>query len=369
MDQVVGARRRRSHGDRRSRHELRPVVPLPPRARASRCTTSPPCRTSPSPALCHGDAWIGHQEREPGDGGLGPGARHGQRGRPDALPRRRTATRSSGAVVNLGALGVVTKVTLDIQPTFTMRQDVYLDLPLAQLRGPLRRHRVERLQRQPVHRLAEGARSTKSGSNSGVDSGEPLRDADRVLWRGASGQESSTRSPSCPRRTAPSRWGCPAPGTSGCPTSAWVSRRAAARSCSPSTSSPARTPSRPSWPIERLRDRVSPTCMISELRTIDADELWMSPCYQRPSLAIHFTWKPDWDSVRQLLPVIEQELAPYQVRPHWGKLFTIRFVRAAGTLRTVGRIQAARVEPGSEGHVPQRVPVEKPLLLSKRNIH
>ena len=47
------------------------------------------------------------------------------------------------------------------------------------------------------------------------------------------------------------------------------------------------------------------------------------PCYKRPSLAIHFTWKPDWESVRKLLPLIEKELAPYAVRPHWGKLFTV----------------------------------------------
>jgi xylitol oxidase len=63
--------------------------------------------------------------------------------------------------------------------------------------------------------------------------------------------------------------------------------------------------------------------LISELRTIDADQLWMSPCYKRPSVAIHFTWKPDWAAVRKLLPIIEKELAPYQVRPHWGKLFAV----------------------------------------------
>lgn len=70
--------------------------------------------------------------------------------------------------------------------------------------------------------------------------------------------------------------------------------------------------------IERLRDRITPHLFISEIRTIDADELWLSPCYKRPSVAIHFTWKPDWDSVRDLLPVIEKELSPYNVRPHWG---------------------------------------------------
>ena len=79
--------------------------------------------------------------------------------------------------------------------------------------------------------------------------------------------------------------------------------------------------------IERLRDRVGPHLLISELRTVDADRLWMSPCYGRPSLAIHFTWKPDWDSVRKLLPMIEKELAPYGVRPHWGKLFAVEGAR------------------------------------------
>jgi alditol oxidase len=63
--------------------------------------------------------------------------------------------------------------------------------------------------------------------------------------------------------------------------------------------------------------------LISEIRTIDADSLWMSPCYNQPSVALHFTWKQDWPAVSQLLPVIEQELAPFKMRPHWGKLFTV----------------------------------------------
>jgi xylitol oxidase len=47
----------------------------------------------------------------------------------------------------------------------------------------------------------------------------------------------------------------------------------------------------------------------------------MSPCYQQPSVAIHFTWKQNWASVSKLLPVIEKELAPFYPRPPWGKLF------------------------------------------------
>lgn len=75
--------------------------------------------------------------------------------------------------------------------------------------------------------------------------------------------------------------------------------------------------------VERLRDSVSPHLLITEIRTIDADDLWMSTAYRRPSVAIHFTWKPDWPAVRRLLPVIEKELAPFEPRPHWGKLFTM----------------------------------------------
>jgi len=61
---------------------------------------------------------------------------------------------------------------------------------------------------------------------------------------------------------------------------------------------------------------------ITEIRTIAADHLWMSPCDEQDCVTIHFTWKPDWPAVSKLLPVIERELAPFNARPHWGKLFT-----------------------------------------------
>jgi alditol oxidase len=51
--------------------------------------------------------------------------------------------------------------------------------------------------------------------------------------------------------------------------------------------------------------------------------LWMSMAYQRPSLTVHFTWKPEWPAVRQILPLIEAQLKPFDPRPHWGKLFTL----------------------------------------------
>ena len=75
--------------------------------------------------------------------------------------------------------------------------------------------------------------------------------------------------------------------------------------------------------VEKLHDQITPHLFVTELRTIDADDLWMSPCHQRTSLAIHFTWKPEWPAVHALLPKIEAQLKPFAVRPHWAKLNTI----------------------------------------------
>jgi xylitol oxidase len=60
---------------------------------------------------------------------------------------------------------------------------------------------------------------------------------------------------------------------------------------------------------------------ISEIRTVAADDLWLSPCYGRDGLAIHFTWIADTDAVLPVLELLDEALAPFDARPHWGKLF------------------------------------------------
>lgn len=79
--------------------------------------------------------------------------------------------------------------------------------------------------------------------------------------------------------------------------------------------------------VEELRDRITPHLFVSELRTVAADDLWMSMAFERDSLGIHFTWKPEWEAVRQILPAIEEQLAPFEARPHWAKLFTMSRTR------------------------------------------
>ena len=76
--------------------------------------------------------------------------------------------------------------------------------------------------------------------------------------------------------------------------------------------------------VEKLNEKISPHLFITEIRTIHADEFWMSPCYKQTSVAIHFTLKQETDAVMKLLPLIEEQLAPFTVRPHWAKLFTLQ---------------------------------------------
>jgi xylitol oxidase len=75
--------------------------------------------------------------------------------------------------------------------------------------------------------------------------------------------------------------------------------------------------------LDALRDRVAPLLFVSEIRTIAADEAWLSPAFGRSSVAFHFTWRPMHEEVAAMLPVIEAALAPFDPRPHWGKLFSI----------------------------------------------
>jgi len=75
--------------------------------------------------------------------------------------------------------------------------------------------------------------------------------------------------------------------------------------------------------METLHEKTTPHLFISEIRAVDADELWMSPCYKKGCVAIHTTWKQEWDTVMGLLPQVEEKLAPYNPKPHWAKLFTI----------------------------------------------
>lgn len=75
--------------------------------------------------------------------------------------------------------------------------------------------------------------------------------------------------------------------------------------------------------VRRLADVVSPVLQVSEIRTVAGDDLWLSPCYGRDTVAIHFTWVSDAEAVAPAVLAVEEALAPFDARPHWGKVFSV----------------------------------------------
>ena len=79
--------------------------------------------------------------------------------------------------------------------------------------------------------------------------------------------------------------------------------------------------------LRRESERLAALLLISEIRTVAADDIWLSPCYGKPCVALHFSFGPDFAGLMKLLPTIEAALAPFDPCPHWGKLFTIPAAR------------------------------------------
>jgi alditol oxidase len=82
--------------------------------------------------------------------------------------------------------------------------------------------------------------------------------------------------------------------------------------------------------LNRIAATLAPVVQVSEIRTVAADDLWLSPAYGRDSVAFHFTWVPDAGAVAPALAAAQSALAPFAPRPHWGKLAAIPAADVAG---------------------------------------
>jgi xylitol oxidase len=238
-----------------------------------------------------------------------------------ALSRAKDPDTFEGAVVALGALGIVTSLTLDVEPTYQMEQVVYQDLPFSELEHNLDAifasgYSVSLFTDWQKHR------ATQVWIKRRVDPKKPYTWPQEFYYATRATQNlhpvTGHSAESCTEQL-----GIPGP---------WYERLPHFRmNFVPSSGKELQTeyhvPLEHGYEairaVEQLRDQITPHLFVTELRTIASDSLWMSMAYQRPSLAIHFTWKPEWPAVQKILPLIEANLAPFEPRPHWAKLFTL----------------------------------------------
>lgn len=237
------------------------------------------------------------------------------------LSRRQDGENFHGAVVGLGSLGVITKITLDIQPRYMMRQYVYQDLPFGELK-----QRFDAIM-SSAYSVSLFTDWQKSRVNEvwlkyRVEEGKSI-DAPKEFF----GAKPATRNlhpiAELSAENCTPQMGVPGPWYERLPHFRMGFTPSAGKELQAEYFVPRSNAVEAILAVERLREQVGPHLMISEIRSIAPDNLWMSTCYKESRVTIHFTLKPDWPAVRNLLPVIEKELEPFEVRPHWGKLFTI----------------------------------------------
>jgi alditol oxidase len=222
-----------------------------------------------------------------------------------------------GLVVGLGALGAVTRITLDVVPAYEMRQRVFEELSWARLFEHFDKLTASGYSVSMFTRLADvidqvwvksrviGAPEQVCGELCGAIAAtvehHPILGLDPV---------------NCSRQL-----GVPGP---------WSERLPHFRmGYTPSDGAeiqseyllPRRHAVAAIQAVRALARTIRPLLLVTEIRTIAADRLWMSPQYGQDTIGIHFTWKREQDAVERVVRGVEAALAPFEARPHWGKLF------------------------------------------------
>ena len=231
-----------------------------------------------------------------------------------------------GVAVSLGGLGMITRMVLDIEPAFDARQDLYLDLPLASVTGNF----------DEIMSSGYSVSLFTKWQNDIVDQvwikrrvDQPIDDLGTEFFGGKMCQTNIHPIIELSAESCTDQMGKVGPWYDRLPHFKINAMPSAWDELQSEFFVPIGYAADAMRAITKLGDKILPYLYISEIRTIAADNLWMSQFYKRESVAFHFTWKSNWPEVKKLLPEIEAALAPFEVRPHWGKLYTIK----AGTIQ------------------------------------
>ncbi len=227
-----------------------------------------------------------------------------------------------GAVVSLGALGVVVGLTLDVEPDYLVSQDVYTDLPFDVLEADF-------------DAVFDAATSVSVFTDWRGDAAQAVWVKDRVADAGLpvgrranffGAVHASKNMHPLPDGTAEDctvQMGVPGP---------WHERLPHFRmGFAPSHGAeiqaeffvPRENASRAVAAMRRHGGRLAPFLLVSEIRTVAADKLWLSPGNRGPYVGLHFTFRRDTAGVHSVLPPIEADLGVLGAVPHWGKVTTM----------------------------------------------
>lgn len=243
-----------------------------------------------------------------------------------------------GVAVHLGALGVLTRVTLDVLPAFELRQDGYVGLTWDAV--------LDSWEDIQAAGYSVSLFTRWAGEQAGL-----------ILVKSLAGSEFFQGSPTLPEPPGPhfTDFGVAGP---------WHLRLPHFRlDATPSVGDelqseyyvPYTHAAQALNALREIGDQLADALHTSEVRTLAADDLWLSPAYGTDQVCLAFTWQPKPDHVRAVLPVIEERLVPFGARSHWGKLATPdmplpyprlpRFRELAATLDPNGKFRNAYLDP------------------------
>jgi len=246
-----------------------------------------------------------------------------------------------GAVVHLGALGVVVSLLLDLVPSFDVSQRVYENLPLDVLDDHLtdlmtsgysvslftdwRAPRLTQLwikQRAPAPALPDAPPPPDVPAPPAPGSA-PAPAVTQAAWFTATPAPAARNPvPGASPAACTQQLGVPGPWYDRLPHFRHDFRPSAGDELQSEYLLPVAHAVPALHALDQIRDRLDPVLQICEIRLIAADRLWLSTCYRQDSVAFHFTWIADPAVVLPVVGQVEQALAPFTPRPHWGKIFT-----------------------------------------------
>ena len=227
-----------------------------------------------------------------------------------------------GCVVALGALGVVTALTLDVRPRYTLRQTVFDDLPWD---AALDRFDEVMAAGYSVSLFTSWQREAFELAWLKQDASADPGPAQALLTRLGARLAGGPRHPiaGMPVEHATDQLGLPGPWNERLPHFRFEHLPSAGEELQTEYLLPREHAVAALRAMAALRDRFGPLVLVGEVRTVAADRLWLSPGTGRDSVALHVTWVPDQPAVEAVLPALEEALAPFDPRPHWGKVHTV----------------------------------------------